>query len=311
MAEEVTREVVTPQRAGSTDRGVKRVVAALDGSGQEAGVLAVATALAVRRSLPLDLVHVVDPGFSITPYDLLLGADPSFVHRLERSSRARLDEYAQTVRRDHPELRVETRTPWGPPSATLVARSEDAVVVVGAPTRDRVERVLLGSTAQTVVAHARGTVLVVPGDSPPVEPRHVVVGVDGSAPSARAVDYAVDEAARVGGRVTVVTAWTVEVEDGVVVTEPGTPRWQRVEDRLRRDAEPCLAGARAAHPQVPVDVVVRNRPPAAALLEVADDAGADLVVVGSRGRGGFVGLMLGSVSRAVAQRSDRPVAVVR
>ncbi len=113
-----------------------------------------------------------------------------------------------------------------------------------------------------------------------------------------------------GGGVTVVTAWTVEVEDGVVVTEPGTERWQRVHDRLVASSRTALAAAREAHPDVPVDVVVRNGRPATALLDVAREVGADLVVVGRRGRGGFAGLLMGSVSRTVAQRATSPVAVV-
>ncbi|MEO7422836.1 MAG: universal stress protein [Ornithinibacter sp.] len=63
------------------------------------------------------------------------------------------------------------------------------------------------------------------------------------------------------------------------------------------------------HPGVPVDIVVRHGKPADAIIEVADDVRADVVVVGSRRHGGFVGLLLGSVSRRVVNRSERVVIV--
>ena len=127
----------------------------------------------------------------------------------------------------------------------LVGLSESATVVVGASGHSRVERLVLGSTALAVAAHGHGAVVVVPGPLPPVEPHRVVVGGDGSAAGARALAHAVAEAATVGGQVTVVTAWTVEVEDGVVVTEPGAERWQRVEERLvEASARPSRPRAR-------------------------------------------------------------------
>ncbi len=290
--------------------GPRRVVAALDGSSHEDAVATWAAATAARRGVGLDLVHVIEVGVTLTPYDMLAGEVPWYGEELETAARAHLEEVASRVRDRHPDLDVRVLTPVGSPTAVLVGLSERATVVVGAAAHDRLERLVLGSTALAVVAHGRGTVVVVPELLPPVEPRRVVVGVDGSEPGARALAHAVDEASTVGGSVTVVTAWTVEVEDGVVVTEPGTERWQRVQDRLVDSSRSALAAAREAHPDVPVDVVVRNGRPATAVLDVAREVGADLLVVGRRGRGGFAELLMGSVSRTVAQRASTPVAVV-
>ncbi|GIL37515.1 universal stress protein [Phycicoccus sp. DTK01] len=305
-------ENVLSQQSGRGPEGPARppVVAALDGSAHEAAVLAWAAACAVRQGVRLDLVHVVEIGPVLAPYSVLATEAPWFGEQLEVAERARLDGLAAVLRERHPGLEVGVRTPVGSPAGVLVHLSERATVVVGASTHDRLERLVLGSTALAVVAHGHGTVVVVPESLPPVEPHRVVVGADGSDAGGRALAHAVDEAASVGGVVTAVTAWTVEVEDGVVVTEPGTDRWSRVEERVGAATRADLAEAGAAHPDVEVAVVVRNDRPARAVLDVADEVDADLVVVGRRGRGGFAGLLMGGVSRTVVQRTTRPVAVV-
>ncbi len=305
-------EDVLPQQSGRVPSGggSPPFVAALDGSPHEDAVATWAAAAAQRHGVRLDLVHVVEVGVTLTPYDVLAGEVPWYGEELGASARAHLEEVASAVRARHPGLEVRVLTPVGSPAAVLVGLSAGATVVVGASGHGLVERLVLGSTALAVVAHGHGTVAVVPGPLPPVEPHRVVVGADGSEAGARAVAHAVAEAATVGGSVTVVTAWTVEVEDGVVVTEPGTERWRRVEDRLVESSRAALAAAHEQHPEVPVEVVARNGRPATALLDVAGEVDAALVVVGRRGRGGFAGLLMGSVSRTVAQRSSTPVAVV-
>ncbi|MBM6400007.1 universal stress protein [Phycicoccus sonneratiae] len=290
--------------------GHRPVVAALDGSSREDSVVAWAAAAASRWGVRLDLVHVVDPGITTTPYAVFATETPWFGERLEANARERLEARAAMLRERHPGLEVSVRAPFGSPPAVLVGLSERATVVVGASTHGRLERWVLGSTALAVVAHGHGTVVVVPESLPPVEPHRVVVGADGSDAGARALAVAVGEAAAVGGRVTAVTAWTVEVEDGVVVAEPGTERWARVETRLAGGVRASVAGALADRPEVPVEVVVRHGAPAPVLLDVVREQGADLLVVGRRGHGGFAGLLMGSVSRAVAQRAPVPVAVV-
>jgi nucleotide-binding universal stress UspA family protein len=305
-------EDVLSRQSGQPPEGTgpRPVVAALDGSSHEDAVVAWAAAFALRQGVRLDLVHVVELGIAMTPYSVFAAETPWYGEQLEASARTRLDALAVRLRAEHPGLDVAVHAPFGSPPAVLVGLSERATVVVGASSHDRLERLVLGSTALAVVAHGHGTVVVVPESLPPVEPHRLVVGADGSDAGARAVAFAVGEAASVGGRVTAVTAWTVEVEDGVVVAEPGSERWSRVEARLAAATREAFATAHAAHPEVPLDVVVRHGKPAAALLEVARQEQADLLVVGRRGHGGFTGLLMGSVSRTVAQRAPVPVAVV-
>jgi nucleotide-binding universal stress UspA family protein len=156
--------------------------------------------------------------------------------------------------------------------------------------------------------HAACPVVVVGEDAGnPVGP--VVVGVDGSQHSVEAARVAGDEAARRRVRLLVVTTWWLEVVDGIVVTEEGTPQWEQVEARHRDMLDEVLAPVREAHPDLDIEIVLRNERPVAALLELS--AGAGILVVGTRGRGGFAGMALGSVSHKVLQRASVPVAVVR
>lgn len=310
MTDDVTTTVPEPLAPDPGHRSIVSIVAALDGSAHEDAVVAWAAAAAARYGVRLDLVHVVEVGISLTSYDMLVSEAPRFGQQLEAAARDRLDGIAAHVRDRFDGLEVEVHTPLGSPPAVLVGMSERAMVVLGAVSQSRLHRFMLGSTALAVVAHSHGTAVVVPEAMPPVQPRRVVVGADGSRTGARAVAHAVAEAATVGGAVTVVTAWTVEVDEGIVVTEPGA-RAQRVEQRLREATLAARTQARAQHPDVPIEVVVRQGRAADSLLAVAGEQDADLVVVGSRGRGGFAGLLLGSVSRTVVQQAKMPVAVVR
>ncbi len=134
----------------------------------------------------------------------------------------------------------------------------------------------------------------------------IVVGVDGSAASVRALRWALGQAGATGGMVEAVIAWDVPTSYGV------GPTVVDGED-LAGVAEQSLAAAvddvSAAHPGVPVQRRVLRGNPAAVLVDQAKDA--DLLVVGSHGHGGFVGALLGSVSQRCVQHAACPVVVVR
>ena len=202
--------------------------------------------------------------------------------------------------------------PWGPAPAALVRLSESALrVVVGGPTKGRLERILLGSVALPVVAHAHCPVVVVPAGTAVELPRRIVVGVDGSEVSCRAVEVALATAEVCGASVTCVLGWHVEVHEGVVVTERSSDRWAAVEQRYLDLGHRTLDPVAVHHPSVDVTITVRHGGPDTAVLEAATELDADLVVVGSRGVGGFRGLLLRPrVSRRVVERADRVVVVV-
>lgn len=133
----------------------------------------------------------------------------------------------------------------------------------------------------------------------------IVVGVDGSAPSRLALEWAVTEARLRNGQVRTVTAWefppaTVGME-GLVGDPDVFPQTAR---QLQNEALKRVESERVT---VTGDVFQGNA--AAVLLRAAENA--DLLVVGSRGLGGFTGLLLGSVSTQVLHHSPCPVLVVR
>ncbi|MER5209748.1 universal stress protein [Streptomyces sp. NPDC002838] len=135
----------------------------------------------------------------------------------------------------------------------------------------------------------------------------VLLGIDDTSYSWLAADWAAGEAELRGCALKVVhsvgrSADAAYGETGVGLTERVLEAGVGVLDDAR-------ARLGAAHPGVPIDTALARDDPAEALLTAAQDA--DLVVVGTRGRGGFAGLLLGSVSRRVAAHADRPVVVVR
>ena len=145
--------------------------------------------------------------------------------------------------------------------------------------------------------------------STPAEPvGRVVVGVDDSPGGRAALAFAGAEAARRGAELHVICAWSMPGGHTGHAKVPGPLRdacleeAQAVLDRLQAE----VLGASA---EVPVMLAVAEPPPARALVEASEHA--DLVVVGSRGRGGFTGLLLGSVSTQVVHHAHCPVTVVR
>jgi nucleotide-binding universal stress UspA family protein len=289
------------------------VVVAVDGSVADEAVVDWAADEAARLGAPLRLVTVVDPQVQLSPYETLVSGSPSLSEHLDEGAHRILDRAAERARARRDDVHdIAVAVPWGPPAAALVRLSENAArVVVGAPARGRLERILLGSVALPVVAHAHCPVAVVPSDTLVSTPRRILVAVDGSKASARAAELAFSiAAAAAGAGVTCVLGWNVEVHEGVVVTERSSSRWDAVEERYAALGHRVVDPVAEQHPGVPVDVVVRHGSPARAVVEVAVERDVDLVVLGRRGAGGFRGLLMGSVSRRVVERAGRVVLVI-
>lgn len=140
--------------------------------------------------------------------------------------------------------------------------------------------------------------------------KRVVVGVDGSEGSRLALEAAAEQARRHGATLTVVTTWTQPVTAGA----PGYASYQWISDAdlsavAKQQQADLLATVLGTEPSLSVEQEVVEGHPASVLVDAARDA--DLVVVGSRGHGGFVGMLLGSVSQHVAAHASCPVLVVR
>ncbi|MBC9727648.1 universal stress protein [Streptomyces sp. TRM68367] len=136
----------------------------------------------------------------------------------------------------------------------------------------------------------------------------VLVGVDDTSHTWLAAEWAATEAELRGAPLRILHA--VGPDTGAGADEPGAAE---TVERIAAAGTGVLDDARdriaAAHPRLRVDTVLARDDPAEALLTAAEDTG--LVVVGTRGRGGFAGLLLGSVSLKVAAHADRPVVVAR
>lgn len=208
--------------------------------------------------------------------------------------------------------RVEGVTVQGHAGRAIVEVADDRdadVVVVGHQGSGRAS-VVLGSTSNHVIHHTERPVVVVRGDHAPT-PRFVVVGVDdndledGANESVRAVRFAARHWP--DARIDVVHAWFVPSLVAGQFSNPGADF-----DDLDSEAVAVIervVDAAGVDPSVDIRPRPVNGTPEFALIEESVDA--DLVVVGSRGRGGFAGLLLGSTSLDLASHSHSPVAIVR
>nr|AGM21660.1 universal stress protein [Couchioplanes caeruleus] len=139
------------------------------------------------------------------------------------------------------------------------------------------------------------------------------MGVDGSEPARAALTFAFAEARRLGTTVIAVHAWSPALPTGpaeaaaaVLADDQARDRYQQAARQVLSDA---LADCRKQFPDVPVDERLVEAGPVGALLEAAAEPA--MIVVGSRGHGGFTGLLLGSTSQAVLHHTTCPVAVIR
>jgi nucleotide-binding universal stress UspA family protein len=205
------------------------------------------------------------------------------------------------------DLHVELESRVGHVTGELLRASvSDDLLVVGSRGHGRADDLLIGSVSQHLARHALCPVVVVrPTHS--ADARRIVVGVDGSATSSAALEQACRRAERTGETVVALHAWRTHA--------PSTDVWNsepRAQEGLAHRqvllAE-SVAGMRVDHPDVVIEQEAVPVAPVRCLVDAS--RGASLVVVGSHGLGFFGGLLLGSVSQAVLQRAECPVAVVR
>jgi nucleotide-binding universal stress UspA family protein len=284
------------------------VVAGVDGSERGRDVLRFAFSEAGLRDAGVAVVQAwgIPPlttgGVGIIPaYELVRD-------ELRDAAAEELAEAVEAAAGDAPRVAVEPAVVQGDPAGALVDRSEGAdLLVVGSRGRGSVGGTLLGSVSQEVIQHALCPVAVVHAAERALRSR-VVVGVDGSPGAAGALEWAFAEARLRSVPVHAVCAfeepWTLAAA-GLSSAEAAA----RYREALMEDAEHVLDDVRAAAPEG-VEVTA-ERAVASAGHALVETAGEDLLVVGSRGRGGFKSLLLGSVSRHCAAHGRGVVVVVR
>jgi nucleotide-binding universal stress UspA family protein len=172
---------------------------------------------------------------------------------------------------------------------------------------------LAGSTAVALVAHGHCPVAVIRGRTPdgiPPAGGPVVVGLDGSPASEAAVAIAFDEASLRGADLVAVhTCSEYQSDSGYAYARQFVVDWDAIDVREREVLAERLAGWQEKYPDVLVRRVVARDRPVRALLE--QTAEAQLLVVGSRGHGGFTGMLLGSTSQALIYHGTCPLLVAR
>jgi nucleotide-binding universal stress UspA family protein len=299
------------------------VVVGVDGSAASWQAIHAAAWEAGQRETPLLLVHGFPDEY---PY-LWYGWTPPFLaptFDTQGPAAAALDELANRVRGYYPDLAVETLLRPGTGAQALIdASAGAALVVVGARGHGGFGGLSIGSVAAQTAAHATAPVIVVRSSTSDTEPADnitaqvgamprpgpVLVGVDGSAQTDEAIAFAFQAATYRRAPLVAVHVWWALPTDNLGPDVPGRYNLSKAKDEARRMLAEIMAGWSAKFPDVPVELrPVHGMNPSYELIEASAQAG--LVVVGSRGRGGFTGLLLGSVSRDLVGHASAPVAIV-
>ncbi|WP_433427768.1 universal stress protein [Nonomuraea sp. CA-141351] len=268
------------------------IVVGVDGSAPATAAAEWAAADAQRRGLALRIVHVCQqwPHSESTAY-----------------CASALDAAGGRARELTRDVRVTTELLSGDVITGLIAESESAdSLVLGSRGLGGFAGMVLGSVGMAVAGHAAGPVVIV---RTPSALRHdrVVVGYDGSEYSQAAMAYAVEQARARGAQLHVVSAWHMPALSPYAVAYGSL-----IEDLMGEEARAARERVepwRESHPDLVITDAQPCEPPVKALVEAAQMA--DVVVVGSRGLGGFASAVLGSVSHGVLHHVTCPVAVVR
>ena len=283
------------------------ILVGVDGSDAATGAVRWAARAAAAEGLDLKVVGAYDASTSDYAPGLIIPQD--VVDAIRQDASDAVHAAADAAKEAAPGVTVATSIVDGDAARVLLELGKDAaMIVVGTRRLGSVKGLFLGSVSTSVAAHAHGRVTVVAAEGNPDGP--VVVGVDGSPVSDAAVAEAFRQASLRNVPLRAVHTWTPLDADALHGYGIGADEVARMtQDAVEVLAE-RLAGYAQDYPDVTIERSVLPEEPAKALL---DEAGADasLLVVGSRGRGGFRGLLLGSTSQKVMHHADCPVMVVR
>lgn len=246
------------------------IVVGIDGSPAAEVAIRWAVTEAASQKTPLHLVHATGAGVS--------------------GSRALVDRAVAQIHDLEPAIEVDARLEYGAPSTALVMASGQAqLVVIGSRGLGVMVGALVGATGLDLAANARCPVVVVRPDLAGDSGTRVVIGYDGSSASESALDLGLDYARR------------HDLAVRVVAAQPAGTELHRITDAELQDAVHSRGGHDA-------ELIQITGHPAEHLLELSADA--RLIVLGARGRGGFSGMLIGSISQTVLQHAPCPVAII-
>jgi nucleotide-binding universal stress UspA family protein len=283
------------------------VLVCVDGSSASDAAIAWGVREAVMRHLPITLLHAVPPVTVGWPVGQLYSEMPDWQ---KDKAQGVIDQARKTLSAslgDAQPPHTRTKMVYSTVVPALIEASQEAwMIVVGSEGLGALGRMVLGSATTGLLHHAHCPVAVIHSGEDTVAASNapVLVGIDGSPASEAATALAFDEASRRGVPLVALHAWS----DVGVFPLLGMD-WRERESEGQEALAERLAGWQEQYPDVQVERLMFCDRPSHWLLE--ESKRAQLVVVGSRGRGGFSGLLLGSVSSAVAQAARVPVLVVR
>lgn len=294
------------------ERPAPRVLLAIDGS--EEALRAARTALALADELGAEL-HVVYVGHLPPAFYETMGAvtldrelEDRMRRRAEEEARTRLEEQVQSIAADGDKV-AQAHARVGRPDAQIVGLAEELdadLIVVGSRGLGPLRRALMGSVSTSVLHHAHTSVLVARGE-PVSFPTKILVALDGSEEAAAAVRTAARLASASELHV-------VHVGELMPVYHPERhgylTRYDTIHDEARRLLDEQVEQLRAGGVQI-AQAHLQMGYPDREIVAIAEELGAGLVVVGSRGLGGMRRALVGSVSDSVVRHAHGPVLVVR
>lgn len=283
---------------------MRGVVVGVNGSTESGEALDWALVEAASRGVPLTAVLAWQPPSR--------AAEPVEFARQDELHREEVLTLLDTARtRTGADVEATVTVTQGPAAEVLLAAGQDAdLLVLGRRGTGRLGRMVLGSVSATVAEHARVPVTVVRERETPADgDARVVVGVDGSPPSVAALRHGAEVARRLGGVLEPVMLWQITTLAPLPDSWGWAPPLDDYEKLAGETLDAAVAQADPGLPEGRVRPRVVHAPASRGLLEAA--RGAERLVVGNRGLGGFDRLLLGSVSRQVLDHAGCPVTVVR
>jgi nucleotide-binding universal stress UspA family protein len=284
---------------------IRSIVVGVDGSPESDAALRWAAREAQQRKADLTVLHAHERGL----YEIRTPLEDAHQRDLQSIVQAIVDSALTEARALAPNVAVAGETTdSGAADGLIQASGSGAMVVVGSRGRGGFTGLLLGSVSQHVATHATGPVVVVRDNAEHAD-GPVVVGVEEGEGSDVALRMAFEEAALHAARVIALHAYLLGVRTWGLDLPPNVedehPRESAESERLAA----TVARWREKYPTVQVDLAVVEGQAAGRLVDAS--AEARLMVVGSRGRGGFTGLLLGSVGLHLLHHAECPVLIAR